>query len=221
MLLFKSTICRKIVMAVTGQILTVFILFHVSGNSTIFFHKLNAYVAALHTLPVFVWGGRLVLVASFTVHILYGIILKIENVRAKPLPYAVRNYREATFSGRNQIWTGVVIAVFLAYHLLQFTFKVTNPAISADNHADALGRPDVLMMVVRSFQMIGVSGVYLMSLAALGMHLLHGIKSSFQTWGAANDKTLPLLEKTGAFASIILFLWYAAIPLSIVAGFLK
>jgi succinate dehydrogenase / fumarate reductase cytochrome b subunit len=133
----------------------------------------------------------------------------------------VTNYRNASFAGRNQIWTGAVIAAFLIYHLLQFTIRVTNPEISADTHMDTLGRPDVFMMVVRSFQQIGISGVYLIALAALGLHLLHGIQSSFQTWGITNDRTLPVIEKSGTAASIMLFIWYIAIPLSIVAGILK
>jgi succinate dehydrogenase cytochrome b subunit len=216
-----STVGRKIMMAMTGQVLVIFIVFHIAGNSSIFFHALNAYVVALHALPVVVWGGRFVLIAAFALHIWYGTVLKLENYSAKPQPYAVTNYRSATFAGRNQIWTGAVIAAFLIYHLLQFTLRVTNPEISADTHLDALGRPDVFMMVVRSFQQIGISGVYLVSLAALGLHLLHGIQSSFQTWGMTNDRTLPVIEKSGTVASVFLFMWYIAIPVSIVAGILK
>jgi succinate dehydrogenase / fumarate reductase cytochrome b subunit len=131
------------------------------------------------------------------------------------------HYLHATFAGRNQIWTGVIIVIFLIYHLLQFTFQVTNPAISADSHVDALGRPDVFMMVVRSFQNIAVSAAYVVSLAALGLHLLHGMQSSIQTWGLNNERTLPVFEKSGTIASVILFLWYAAVPVVIVAGLLK
>jgi succinate dehydrogenase cytochrome b subunit len=221
MVLPTSTVGRKVVMAISGQILVIFIVVHISGNSSIFFHKLNAYAAALHTLPVFVWGGRIVLVLAFLLHTWYGTILKLENSAAKPQSYIVKNYRKATFAGRYQIWTGVIIAVFLVYHLLQFTFQVTNPLIAADTRPDALGRPDIFTMVVRSFQQIGISGIYIISLAALGLHLLHGIQSSVQTWGLTNDRTLPKIEKTGTLASIILFLWYIAIPVAIVVGILK
>jgi succinate dehydrogenase / fumarate reductase cytochrome b subunit len=208
-------------MAITGQILVIFVIFHIAGNSTVFFHKLNAYVAGLYGLPVFVWGGRVILIAAFAVHLYYGTVIKLENRAAKPQPYVVTHYLHATFAGRNQIWTGVIIVVFLIYHLLQFTFQVTNPAISADSHVDALGRPDVFMMVVRSFQNIAVSAAYVVSLAALGLHLLHGMQSSIQTWGLNNERTLPVFEKSGTIASVILFLWYAAVPVVIVAGLLK
>jgi succinate dehydrogenase cytochrome b subunit len=221
MLLPTSSVGRKIIMAVTGQILVFFILFHISGNSSIFFHTLNAYAVFLHSLPVVVWGGRIVLLAVFGLHIWYGVVLKLENFSAKPQPYAVTRYRQATFAGRYQIWTGVIIAAFLLYHLLQFTFQVTNPSISAVSHKDALGRPDSIMMIVRSFQNIGISGIYLLALAALGLHLLHGIQSSFQSWGLPNDHTLPIIETSGTAASVAIFFWYCAIPVSIVMGIFK
>src|SRR5512147_2957468 len=221
MFLPTSTVGRKIMMAISGQVLVIFIVFHIAGNSSIFFHALNAYVVALHALPVVVWGGRFILIAAFVLHIWYGTVLKLENHAAKPQTYAVTNFRNASFAGRNQIWTGVVIAAFLVYHLLQFTIRVTNPEISADTHQDALGRPDVFMMVVRSFEQLGISGVYLIALAALGLHLLHGIQSSFQTWGMTNDGTLPVIENSGTAASVMLFIWYIAIPVSVVAGMLR
>ncbi|HET7318505.1 MAG TPA: succinate dehydrogenase/fumarate reductase cytochrome b subunit, partial [Nitrospirota bacterium] len=82
-------------------------------------------------------------------------------------------------------------------------------------------RPDVFLMVVRSFEQIGISGVYLIALAALGLHLLHGIQSSFQTWGLNNERTLPVIERTGFVASVVLFIWYAAIPVSILMKIFK
>jgi len=221
MILPASTISKKIIMALTGQILILFVLFHISGNSTIFFHKLNAYVVGLHALPVIVWGGRAVLVLAFVLHIWYGTVLKLENRSAKPDAYAVTRYRNATFSGRYQIWSGIIIAAFLIYHLLQFTFRVTNPAISADTHTDSLGRPDVFMMVFQTFRNLGISGIYAISLIALGLHLLHGIQSSFQTWGLNNDRVFPVIDKMGTLASIVLFMWYITIPAAIVFGILQ
>jgi len=217
-----STISRKILMAVSGQILVFFIVFHIVGNSTIFFHLLNAYVVGLHHLTLLVWGGRLVLIAALTIHIYYGIALKLENYVAKPRAYAVSRFRQATFSGRYQIWTGTAVLAFLIYHLLQFTFLLLiDPAIAPVSHPDAMGRPDVFTMVVRSFQELGIVLAYIIALGALMMHLLHGIQSSFQTWGLTSETTLPMIEKSGAFASIMLFLWYCAIPCVIVVGLLK
>ncbi len=216
-----NTVGRKILMAITGQVLVVFVIFHIAGNTTIFFSTLNAYVAGLSALKAFVWAGRVILFVSFIIHIYYGTVLKLENYAAKPHGYIVSNYIRTTFAGRMQIWTGFLIAVFVIYHLLQFTFQVTNPAIAADAHQDALGRPDVFMMVVRSFQHVGISAAYVIALTALALHLTHGIQSSFQTWGLNNDRTLPVFETSGTFAAVILFLWYTAIPVAVVVGILK
>ncbi len=217
-----STVGRKILMAVSGQILVFFIIFHIVGNSTIFFHMLNAYVVGLHHLPLLVWGGRLVLLIAFAIHIYYGAVLKLENYAAKPQAYAVNRFRQATFSGRYQIWSGVVVLAFVVYHLLQFTFLVLiDPSIAPSTHPDAMGKPDVFTMVVRSFQDFGISLAYLIALGALMLHLLHGIQSSFQTWGLTGETTLPAIEKSGSAASILLFLWYVAIPGVIILGILK
>ncbi len=217
----SSTVGRKIIMALTGQVLVLFIVFHIAGNSMIFFHALNAYVARLYHFPAFVWGGRSILILAFIFHSYYGIVLKLENSKAKPDPYAVTLYRKATFAGRYQIWTGVLVLIFLVYHLLQFTLQVTNPAVAADTHPDMLGRPDVFTMVVATFRQIGIAGIYVISFAVLGLHLFHGMQSSIQTWGLNNEKTLPVFEKTGTAASVVLSIWYAAIPAAIVFHVLK
>jgi succinate dehydrogenase / fumarate reductase cytochrome b subunit len=216
-----NTVGRKILMAITGQVLVIFVIFHIAGNTTIFSGTLNAYAAGLSAQKAFVWAGRVILFVSFVIHIFYGTVLKLENYAAKPYGYAVSNYIQATFVGRIQIWTGALIAVFVIYHLLQFTFQVTNPSIAADTHPDTLGKPDVFMMVVRSFQHGSIAAAYIIALAALALHLTHGIQSSFQTCGLNNDRTLSVFETSGTLAAVILFLWYTAIPVAVVAGILK
>jgi succinate dehydrogenase / fumarate reductase cytochrome b subunit len=119
------------------------------------------------------------------------------------------------------IWSGVLIFSFLIYHLLQFTFQVTDPAIAAVRNLDAAGRPDVLSMVVQSFQHMGIVLAYVLSMAALLLHLTHGIQSSFQTWGLNNDRSLPIMIKAGTITAVVLFLGYVAIPLVIVVGILE
>ena len=118
------------------------------------------------------------------------------------------------------IWSGALIFSFLIYHLLQFTFQVTDPAIAAVRNLDAAGRPDVLSMVVQSFQHINILLVYVFSMAALLLHLTHGIQSSFQTWGLNNDRSLPIMIKAGTLTALVLFLGYVAIPVVIALGLL-
>ena len=207
-------------MAATGQLLVLFIVLHVLGNSTIYFGWLNAYAAHLHALPPLLWSFRLIMIVLFSLHLLYAVALTLENSAARPQPYLVKKNLESTFAGRNMIWTGAVIGVFLIYHLLHFTFQVTNPAIAAVRHPDSLGRPDVFLMVARSFQNIGISTVYLIAVVALWLHLSHGIQSSFQTWGLNSDRSFPVVKGGGSAAAVVLLLAYAAIPMAIITGLL-
>ena len=116
---------------------------------------------------------------------------------------------------------GIVIGLFLIYHLMHFTIQVTNPEISAANNVDAMGRPDVFMMVVLSLQDHGIVALYALGVIALGLHLFHGIQSSFQTWGLNNDRSFPVVTRGGMIAAVVVFLGYAAIPVVIVAGLLQ
>jgi len=215
-----SSVGRKLVMAVTGQMMILFVLGHVAGNSTIYFNKLNAYAAGLHALPLLVWAVRVALLVIVSLHIYYAIVLKLENNAARPEPYQKKKEIESTFSGRNMIWTGAIIGTFLVYHLLQFTFQVIDPAASARTHLDAAGRPDVFLMVARGLQRIGIAFFYLFSVSALWLHLSHGIQSSFQTLGLNGERSFPYLKKGGSFAAFALYLAYASIPVALAAGFL-
>jgi succinate dehydrogenase / fumarate reductase cytochrome b subunit len=220
-LLPSSTVGKKILMAITGQMMLLFVIIHLLGNTTIYFNNLNAYAAALHAMPVLLWTTRLIMVTMFFLHVSLGMVLTLENQKAKPDAYAVSRNISATFAGRNMIWTGAVIGAFLIYHLLQFTLQIISGEFAAIRHPDALGRPDVFMMVVRGFQQSGTSLLYVFSLAALLLHLTHGIQSSFQTWGMNNERSFPVMTRGGQIAAMVLFLGYVAIPVVIVLGILR
>lgn len=219
----NSTAGRKLMMAVTGQFMILYVIAHVLGNYTVFAGAINAYAEGLRHWPytIVLWSSRSLLFISVVLHTYYGIVLKLENRKAKPETNIVTHYRSASFAGRTLIWSGIVIGLFLVYHLLHFTFQVTNPGLAAITHPDALGRPDVFTMVVRSFHHIGIAAIYVIGVLALGLHLYHGIESSIQSEGLNNQKSLPIVVKTGMIAAIILFLGYAAIPATILAGLLK
>ncbi len=220
---FKSTVGRKIVMAVSGFSMLAFVVVHLLGNTSMYAGPdgMNAYAQLLHRFPLLIWVFRLILLAMFYAHVFYGIALTLENRAAKPQTYKVKKNIRATFAGKNMIWTGVLIGLFLVYHLLHFTFQVTDPGISASRHLDALGRPDVFMMVVLSFRKLAVSLVYVGAMAALGLHLGHAIQSLLQTMGLNNDTTLPLFVGGGILVAILISLGFAAFPIGIFTGILK
>jgi succinate dehydrogenase / fumarate reductase cytochrome b subunit len=163
----------------------------------------------------------MVMLILLSLHVILGIQLTLENNAARPRQYAVRKTLRTTFAGKTMIWTGLLIAAFLIYHLLHFTIQVTNPAISSQMNSDVTGRPDVYRMVVLSFQNGEIAGVYGLAMVGLGLHLSHGIQSFFQTFGLNTDRTMPVITRSGVLAALVLFAGYVAIPAIIVLGFLK
>lgn len=209
------------IMAVTGQILVLFIIIHMIGNSAIYAGGLNAYADRLHALPFLIWISRLLMLTVLSFHVIFGIDLYMENRKAKPEEYAIRSDLRATFASKNMVWTGVLTGGFLVYHLLHFTLQVVHPEFAALRNADASGRPDVTLMVIQSFQDTAISSVYVFAVAGLFLHLSHGIQSSFQSLGISSERTLPVIIKTGAVAALVLFLGYVSIPVLIYLGLMK
>lgn len=221
MLVPSHTVVRKLLMAVTGQIMLLYVILHVLGNSTIYVSGLNAYAAALQAFPPFIWTVRAFMLAAMALHVYLGVVLTFENRRALQQPYVVKKNLASTFAGRNMIWTGSAIGAFLVYHILHFTAQVIDPSTAAANNPDSLGRPDVLLMVVQAFTHAGMATLYVAVMIALLLHLFHGIPSSFQTWGLNSERAFPYIQQGGYAAAVLLFLGYAAIPIVIAAGILK
>ncbi|RJQ47053.1 MAG: succinate dehydrogenase/fumarate reductase cytochrome b subunit [Nitrospiraceae bacterium] len=223
MLLFKNTVGRKIVMAVTGLLMFGFIIGHLLGNTTIFTGPdgINAYAEKLRNLGPLIWIMRVIMLVMVSLHVFFGVQITLEDNAAKPGSYAMKRNLRSTFASRSMIWTGLLIAGYLIYHLLQFTFHVINPEISSMKNFDSLGRHDVFSMLVHGFQSVLVSSVYIAAMIAVALHLAHGIQSLFQTLGLNNDSSLPAIEKAGLITAVILFLGYVSIPAAILAGIVK
>lgn len=210
---------RKIIMAITGLTMSLYVFIHLLGNISFFSGPdgINAYAKILQSLGPLLWVIRLIMVAALGLHMFFGIQLTLENRPSKALKYAVNKHLSATAAGKNMIWTGLLIALYLGYHLLHFTVQVISPEFSASRNLDALGRPDVFGMVVYNFQNSVVSVVYVAAMAAVSLHLTHGLQSMVQTLGLNNERSLPAAVKISAAAALALFLGYAAIPAGIIS----
>jgi len=204
-------------MGVTGLFMVLFVVVHLLGNSSIFAGPdgINAYAEKLHGLGPFVWAFRIFLGAMFVLHIVFGVLLTLENWGANPDKYAVKKMLKATFASETMIWTGVLLLSFIVYHLLQFTLRVT-PDVVLGN--DAKGRFDVFTMVRGSLRILPIALIYVAAMVTLFLHLSHGIQSIFQSIGLNNDKTLPQYGALGKALSVIFLLGYSAIPVFILAG---
>ena len=220
MRILSSSVGRKILMSITGQLLIIFVLIHLIGNSTIFFgpNGINAYAQHLHDLPPLVWAFRLFMLSAIAVHICFGVMLTLENKAANPGAYAVKRNLKASFASENMVWTGLLLLGFIVYHLLQFTVKGTPDIVVG---LDAANRFDVYTMVVTSFGNALISVTYMVAMVMLFLHLSHGIPSFLQTMGWNNEKTIPVFATGGKVISAVLMLAYISIPAVILAGLLK
>ncbi|NJD56005.1 MAG: succinate dehydrogenase cytochrome b subunit [Nitrospirae bacterium] len=219
--LTRSTVGRKIFMALTGWMMILFVAVHLLGNTTVYSGWINAYAERLHALPPLLWAYRLFMSVVVTVHIFFGIQLTLENRRAKPAPYFVKKHLRATFAGRTMIWSGTVIGGFLLFHLVHFTLQLIFPEHAANRNMDSAGRPDVLGMVIYSFQHLAVSCIYGIAVAALFLHLFHGVESSFQSFGLQSDRTQRFIVRAGAVAATVVASGYLSIPIAALLGILK
>jgi succinate dehydrogenase / fumarate reductase cytochrome b subunit len=220
MRLFSDSIGRKVVMAVTGLLMVLFVVGHLLGNLTIFAGPdgLNGYAEKLHAIPALVWGTRIVMGAAVLLHLFLSVQITMENSAAKPDKYAKKNLLRATFASETMIWTGVIMAAFVAYHLLQFTFRVT-PDLTLG--FDSLNRFDVYTMVVDGLGRTLTAGIYVVAMVSLFLHLSHGIQSAFQTLGLSNAMLLPRYGVGAKIAAGIFLIGFGSIPVVILAGILK
>lgn len=225
----RSTVLSKVVMAITGAIIVLYVIVHTAGNLLIYLGRdtLNSYSAFLHSLGPILWIIRIILIVSAILHIITSIKLKFENWRAKPTKYAVKNYLKAKFTSRTMIWTGLMILAFVIYHLLHFTIRVTNPQhyypefYQPHNAVSSviLERFDVYRMVVLGFQNPLISIVYIIGVITVGFHLDHAIQSMFQTLGYNQKHYFPTIQKCSTGIAIIIALCLVSIPISVMLGF--
>lgn len=218
-----STVGRKILMAVTGMMLVGFISVHLLGNLSVFAgtEAINIYAEKLHSLGPIVWIFRLVMLGLFVVHITFGIQLTMENSSASPEAYAIKKRLKTTFAAESMIYTGLIILVFLLYHLLHFTLQVVHTDAVSAVQTLVNGRPDVFTMVGKSFSSAFVSIVYVIAMIALAFHLFHGIQSFVQTLGLNNGPSQDKVAGIGKLAAIFYGVVYITIPLAFLFHIVK
>jgi len=194
---FASTIGRKVVMAVTGVILFGFVIAHLIGNLLLYRgpEAMNAYAAALRHVPAALWGLRIVMLVSVPLHIWMAVSLTLSNWAARPEGYrGGRRDRAATYASRTMIYSGPLLALFIVYHLLHFTFGVVHGSFVEG---------DAYHNVVAGFQVPLVSAFYILAMLALGLHLDHGLYSMLQSVGL-NHPPLNRLRRTLATVAVAL-----------------
>jgi succinate dehydrogenase cytochrome b subunit len=218
--LYRSTIGKKIIMAVTGLIGIAFVIAHMLGNLQVFIgqDKFDSYAAMLHgPLAELVWALRIVLIVAVLLHILMAWQLTRRARAARPVDYKKREAQVSTLASRTMRWGGVLLAVFIVLHILQFTVGTIDPT-GVFNNTDAAGRHDIYGAVVASFRIWWVSAFYILAMVFLGLHLFHGAWSSLRTLGVAPPSAHPMRRRIAAVVAIVVWLGFTLVPLGVFAG---
>ncbi len=236
----KSTIGRKILMALTGLVLVLFVLGHMLGNLQIFLGPdvINAYAYKLHhVMPVaMLWGIRLFLLACIGVHIWAAISLTLDNRKARPQGYDQNKTVQTTYAAATMRMSGIILLAFIVFHIAHYTARNVPGMEYNEQIADVAlvkgGQPvmhhgEVVMtfnvndMMVGGFRVWWVSAFYIIATGLLCMHLTHGVSSMFQTVGLRNQLWRQRLDRFALIYGVVVFLGFAVIPVAALTGILK
>ena len=210
-------------MGVTGLIGIGYVILHMAGNLQVFIGpaKLNGYGALLHgPLAEFTWLLRIVMVVSLVLHVTMAYQLTRISAAARPIEYQQRKPQVATFASRTMKWGGVLLLVFIVFHVLHFTNEKIDPA-GWRGMTDVRGDRDVYGNIIASFHIWWVALFYIVAMLALGLHLYHGAWSSIRTLGYAKPSGHPLHRKIALAIAVVVWLGFTLVPVGVVAGILR
>jgi succinate dehydrogenase / fumarate reductase, cytochrome b subunit len=213
---WQSTNGKKVVMAVTGAILFLFVIGHLLGNLQVFEgpDRINAYGRFLKDLGELLWIVRLVLIAAVLLHITVTVQLALRNQKARPVGYKVKKSVNSNYADRTMYWSGPIVLAFVIFHLLQFTAGYIHPEAQ-------FVEGEVYQNIVSGFRVWWVSVWYIFSMILLGLHLRHGIWSMFQSVGANHPRHTRALQQAALWIAILITLGYISIPVSVLAGWVR
>jgi succinate dehydrogenase / fumarate reductase cytochrome b subunit len=211
---YQSVIGKKIIMALTGFILSGFVMGHMIGNLQLFAgpEKLNHYAELLQGLGGALWIIRGVLLLSVGLHIAMAIQLTLLKWEARPNAYVKKASIASTYASRTMIWSGPIVGAFLIYHLLHFTTGQAHPEFI---------KGDVYRNVVTGFQNPAVALFYMIANILLAIHLYHGVWSMFQSLGVAHPRYTPILRNVAMVYGYIIGIGNVSMPLAVLAGLVK
>ena len=218
---WSSSIGKKLVVAITGLFLLLFLAGHLIGNLVVFMgpEPFNAYAYFLHHMAhgAGIWVFRIVMLAMLGAHIIATILLTRQN-RAARKSYEFQNTIQATRSSRYMILTGLTILLFFIYHILHFTVRAGNEYNDPQLYTfilDGKEVHDAWKMVIDGFSVWYVSAFYILAMTFLASHLVHGFQSVFQTLGLRSQKTAATLNQISIAYALFIWLGFISIPIAI------
>ncbi len=214
--LYGSTIGKKILMAVTGIVLFLFVFVHMIGNLQIFLgaEHINRYAHFLHEGGLeIVLITRAVLAACIIVHIIAAFQVWLRNRGARPVKYRVKVDAGVTYAAKTMVWSGPVILAFIVYHLMHLTAGTVLQQHFVEG--------DVYHNVIASFQLWPVAAGYIVANMLLAFHLYHGLWSLFQTLGLSHPRFNLGRRLFAVVISLVIAVGNISIPVSVLAGWIR
>ena len=224
----QSTLGLKILMALTGVILVGFVLIHMLGNLQIFIPfdgksgeaAIDTYGYLLKSNAAVLWGARFVLLGSVVGHIFAAVKLTNRSNAARPREYELRRWFSDSYAVRTMRWGGVIVLLFIIYHLLHFTVGVDAALFTKVTHCST-ETCFVRENVIRGFQQPFISVFYMIAQVALGLHLTHGVWSLFRTLGFTSQQWSARSRVLAMVIGGLITLGNIAIPMSVLMGIIK
>jgi succinate dehydrogenase / fumarate reductase cytochrome b subunit len=220
---YRSTIGKKIIMGVTGLIGIGFVILHMAGNLQVFIgqEKINAYGALLHgPAAELTWALRIVLIVAVVLHVLMAYQLTTRANAARPIGYQRRVPQVSTLASRTMRWGGVLLLVFIVFHILHFTTETFDPG-HWRGMTDVHGNRDVYGNIVSSFHVWWVAAFYIVAMIFLGLHLYHGAWSSVRTLGHAKASPNPLHRRIALAIAVIVWAGFTLVPVGVIVGLIR
>ena len=204
---YKSTIGMKVAMAITGIILVGFVIVHMLGNLQIFLGEeaFNAYAAALHSKPALIWAVRLTLLGSIGLHMYSAVILTLRSRAARPTRYVKVDPQAATYASRTIVFGGLIIVLYLVYHLMHLTVGNAHP-----NFIEGNAYQNVLI----GFSRLPAVVVYVLANLVLGLHLYHGTFALTRTLGVSGPKYSALARAIATGIAVVVASVNVILPLA-------
>jgi succinate dehydrogenase / fumarate reductase cytochrome b subunit len=210
----------KIVMAATGILLVLFLFAHMAGNLKIFLGgpAFDHYAQWLRTIGTpllpetwYLWLQRTALTAAVAGHVAAATILARRARKARPIRYAHRAKVQGSYAARTMRWGGVIILLFVIFHILDLTTGTVNPVGDAQH-------PYANVVADFAPGRWYVTLCYALAIVAVGVHLRHGIFSAARTLGQRSPRGEQLVRKAALILSVVLVAGYLSVPFAVLTG---
>ncbi len=218
---WSSSIGKKLIVALTGLVLVLFLAGHLVGNLVVFLgpEPFNEYAYLLHHMlhGMGIWVFRAVMLVMVTAHVVATISLTRQN-RAARQAYENTATIQASKSSRTMILSGLTILAFVVYHMLHFTARIGNQYNTLDRYKTTLDGKEAhnaWQMVIDGFSWWPASLFYVIAMTLLCSHLMHGVGSIFQTLGLRSKRTAGLIQQISIGYSLFIWLGFVSIPVAI------